>query len=45
MEKEGVIITTAESLIFELLKSHKNPKFKEMLPIIKTPRVNPFTDI
>jgi len=29
---------TTESLIFEMIKDSKSPRFKEMLPIIKTER-------
>ena len=35
MRKEGVIVTTYEAVLFELLKDLKHPKFKEILAIIK----------
>lgn len=38
MQHAGATVMTTESLIFEILKGSKHPKFKEMLPIIKTSR-------
>ena len=34
----GAIITTTESVLFDLLKDSTHPKFKEMLKLFKTPR-------
>jgi Isochorismatase family len=31
----GAVLTTSESLVFELMEEASNPKFKAMLPIIK----------
>ena len=36
LEKEGAMITSCESAIFEILKDSKDEKFKSILEIIKT---------
>ena len=35
MEKEGAILTTYESAVFDLLKDSKDDKFKQILAIVK----------
>lgn len=35
LEKEGAILTTYESAVFDLLKDSKDEKFKEILAILK----------
>jgi nicotinamidase-related amidase len=35
MQAEGAKLTTAEMVLYELMKTAESPKFKEMLPIIK----------
>jgi len=40
MEQAGAILTTAESVIFELLGDAKDPLFKPCLQILKTDRTN-----
>ena len=35
MQNEGVIVTTAESILFELLVEAMTPEFKEIYKIIK----------
>lgn len=34
MEQSGAVISTSQSVIFEILKDKNNPKFKEMLPLL-----------
>ena len=37
MHQSGVVVSTSESMIFELMSNFKHPKFKEILPLIKNP--------
>lgn len=45
MESAGAFLTTSESIIFELLKSHKSTEFKSVLPILKMGRKNPLAHL
>ena len=36
MRQSGIFISTSESVIFELLRNSKHPKFKEVQPLIKS---------
>jgi hypothetical protein len=40
MERSGAFLTTAESIVFQLCKDAKHPKFKEIQKIIKNPSPN-----
>lgn len=42
IKNAGGFLTTSESIIFELLKDGKHPKFKELLPLAKEKRVSEF---
>ena len=44
MENAGAIVTTSESIMFEILKDSKNPKFKECLNVLKEIVEEPFTN-
>lgn len=35
MEQNGVVVTTAEALVYELMGDAKHPKFKSILPAVK----------
>ncbi|MCS7119513.1 MAG: isochorismatase family protein [Archaeoglobaceae archaeon] len=35
LHKQGVILTTAETIIYEILESAENENFKDILPIVK----------
>ncbi len=37
MEQSGAFLTTCESVMFQLLKDAKHPKFKEVQKLIMTP--------
>eukprot|EP01130_Rhizamoeba_saxonica_P016208 TRINITY_DN744_c0_g1_i2.p1 TRINITY_DN744_c0_g1~~TRINITY_DN744_c0_g1_i2.p1 ORF type:complete len:113 (-),score=24.28 TRINITY_DN744_c0_g1_i2:99-437(-) len=39
LENSGVILTTSESVLFELLKDSTHPKFKEISKILKVHRL------
>jgi len=45
MENAGALITTSESVMFEILKDSKNPKFKECLEVIKDQVYDPFISL
>lgn len=38
----GGFLTTSESIVFELMKDGKHPKFKELLPLHKEKRISEF---
>ena len=38
LSEAGAVTTTSESLIFELMRDAKHPKFKEVLEVIKEER-------
>ena len=38
LEISGVIMTTTESMIFELMRDQQHPNFKLILPTLKIPR-------
>ena len=40
LKQEGAVLTTAESVIFELMRDQKWEDFKKILPILKTDRKN-----
>lgn len=42
ISKAGAVITTTESVLFELLRDAKNPHFKKMLPLFKAQRPNEY---
>ena len=35
LHKEGAVITTAESVVLEMIKSKDHAKFKELMPLVK----------
>ena len=35
MRDAGAFITTYQSVVYELMKTHANPDFKKILPIVK----------
>ena len=37
MKQSGAFVTTSESVMFQLCKNAKHPKFKEIQKLIKTP--------
>ena len=40
MENSGAIISTSESVMYEIIQSGENPKFKDFLKILKMPKLN-----
>ena len=40
LQQSGAYLTTAESVIFELIRDSKSPDLKKVLPILKTDRKN-----
>lgn len=44
MENSGAFLTTSQSAIFELLREHTHPKFKELLPTLKLERDSELID-
>ena len=44
LQSEGVTITTAESILFDLLRDTKHPNFKEISQLIKQQTVDPSVD-
>ena len=42
MEKSGIMFTTLEQLIFEIMRDQKHKKFREILPILKKTRPTQF---
>ena len=45
MENAGAIMTTSESVMFEILKDSKHPKFKECLEVLKDKVDDPFVGL
>jgi len=45
LEETGVIITSAESIAFEMVRDASNPDFKAILPILKMDRSNQITHL
>jgi nicotinamidase-related amidase len=42
IKNAGGFLTTSESIVFELMKDGKHPKFKDLLPLAKEKRVSEF---